>query len=117
MTRIIPALCLALVLAVAPRAEAGRIGGPAAEAGVLQPGQSVVFDIAFAAGQLGNVTVMGNGASTVELAVYDGDGNVLYGSGAFERRVATFDVTRAGFFRVEVVNTGSLPSILLVGTN
>jgi hypothetical protein len=102
---------------LAARVDAGRIGGPMLDGGTLAPGQIVSFNVPFAAGAPASIAVMGNGAGNVDLYVFDGDGNVTTGSGAFERRVAIVNVYRAGYFRVELRNTGTVPSTVVVGTN
>ncbi len=116
-TRILYLGVLALAALASPRAEAGRIGGPASEVGTLAPGQTASFYVPFAAGVPASVAVMGNGAGNVELAIFDGDGNVTIGVGAYERRVATVNVYRAGYFRVVLRNTGVVSSTVIVGTN
>src|SRR5262249_27404743 len=111
---------LAVLVAAAvatTHAEAGRIGGPMSDVGTIDPGQTVWFDVPFAAGVPASVAVMGYGTGNVELRIYDGDGNVVQGRGAFERRTATVNVYRAGYFRVELRNTGSVPSSVVFGTN
>jgi hypothetical protein len=95
----------------------GRIGGPAAEFGTVPVGQSVYFTIPFEERAQATVAVMGNGPGNVELYIYDADGNVTEGGGMAERRSATINVYRAGYFRVELRNTGTVPSMVLVGTN
>jgi hypothetical protein len=111
------ALVLTALLVAAPLAQAGRLGGPAVEYGMVPAGRSVFFDIPFVAREPATVAVMGNGPGNVDLYIYDGDGNVTVGSGMAERRSATFNVYRTGLFRVELRNTGLIDSFVLVGTN
>jgi hypothetical protein len=114
---VIAALTLAALGATSQRARAERIGGPMADVGTIQPGQSVYFDIPFRGWTPASVAVMGNGPGNVELYMYDGFGNVAVGGGSFERRTLTVNVQRGGFFRVEVRNTGAVPSNVVFGTN
>jgi hypothetical protein len=117
-TRALAVAALALaVIGSTGRAYAGRIGGPAAEFGTVPAGQSVFFTIPFEERAQATVAVMGNGPGNVDLYIYDADGNVTEGGGMAERRSATVNVYRAGYFRVELRNTGTVPSTVLVGTN
>ncbi len=110
-------VALLLIGALAARADAGRIGGPLLDNGTLMPGQTVAFNVPFADGVQASIYVMGNGAGNVDLYIFDGDGHVVTGVGAFERRAAVMNVYRAGYFRVELRNTGVVPSNVIVGTN
>jgi hypothetical protein len=116
-TRVLSLAALAVALLVPQRAEAGRIGGPAWGILDLAPGQTVSYDVPFAANEQANIAVMGNGPGNVELAVFDSDGHVTRGSGMNERRVAVVNVYRPGYFRVVISNTGAVSSTVLVGTN
>jgi len=116
-TRILCIGVLALAAVATQRAEAGRVGGPVVDNVTLAPGQIISFNVQFAAGATASMAVMGNGAGNVELYIFDGDGHAIRGGGAFERRVATMNVYRTGYFRVEVRNTGAVATTLTVGTN
>ena len=116
-TRILCVGVLALTALAPQRAEAGRIGGPMVDVGTIAPGQTVTYDVPFAGGMPASVAVMGNGAGNVELYIFDADGHVVQGDGEFERRVATMNVYRAGYFRVVLRNTGAVASTVTVGTN
>jgi hypothetical protein len=98
-------------------AEAGRLGGPASDSGTVAANQSVFFDVAFAAGEPAIVTVVGSGNSTLDLFVYDADGNVTPGAGGGDRKTAVVDVYRAGTFRVEIRNLGPSMNSFVVRTN
>jgi hypothetical protein len=115
-TRILCIGVLAFAVLALPRAEAGRIGGPMTDGGIIQPGQSVFFDVPFAAGTPAIVTLVTQAPPTIELYVSDADGHVTQGRGRFQR-VAVLNVYRAGTFRVELHNFGPVASTVVVGTN
>ncbi len=97
----------ALGLFTPERAEAGRIGGPASEAGVIGPGQEAWFDVPLQEGTWTRVTARGDGRSTISLTVFDGDGNSVVGAGVLGTRVANVYAARGGYFRILIRNAGS----------
>lgn len=111
------AVLAAVTLALSsPRADAGRIGGPASATTTLAAYQSESVDVPFAAGEPAVVTV-GDGATNVDLFIYDADGNLAVGVGSGDRKTATMSVYRPGFFRVEVRNLGPAANTVVVSTN
>jgi len=108
---------LAFAAFAIPHAEAERIGGPTTDSAIVQPGQSVYYNVPFAAGTQAIVSIISQGPPTVELYLYDADGHVTQGIGRFGRRVATMDVYRTGTFRVEVRNLGTVATPVVLATN
>jgi hypothetical protein len=98
-------------------ADAGRIGGPATDIATVPTSQSIYFDVPFAAGSPAVVSITGGGTTNVDLYVYDADGNVTQGVGFGDRKAAVIGVYRTGYFRVEVRNTGLVPSTVVISTN
>jgi hypothetical protein len=116
LTLTLSALALAILLLFSPSAQAGRLGGPAAEVGTVPAFQSVSFDVPFTVGTA-VVSVAGTGSMDLGLYMYDGDGNVSVGTGLGTRKTVTMDVYRAGFFRVELRNPSAVAALVVVGTN
>jgi hypothetical protein len=100
-----------------PRAEAGRIGGPASETATVPAHQSMFFDVPLAANEFATITVVGRGNATLELYVHDADGNVTTGSGSGSGKTAVVGVYRSGMFRVEVRNIGPAMSTAVISVN
>jgi hypothetical protein len=101
----------------APTANAGRAGGPASEVVTIPAYQSYYVDVPFLANGPAMISSAGNGLTTVELYLYDGDGNVVTGAGIGDRRTLVTPVTQAGFFRVELRNLGPAANTVVIGTN
>lgn len=97
--------------------DGGRIGGAISDVGVVPRNQSVYVDIPFAAGEPALVSIAGSGTTNLDLYVYDGDGNSTAGVGFGDRKMATLDVYRAGFFRIEVRNLGPADNAFRLSTN
>jgi hypothetical protein len=121
MTRTIRTIAAVVILAaalvMAPKAGAGRIGGPTTMMGTVPAATSVYYDIPFAAGDQAVVTLAGNGNSLVFVLIYDSDGHVAIGNGRMDRRTAVMDVYRTGTFRVEVRNLGVFANNFTLTTN
>ena len=105
-----------MALLSAPRAEAGRVAGPASWPVVLQGYGSVSYDIPFAAGQAA-ISVSGNGSSNVSLEVSDGSGHRWVGGGFATMKTVTFDVVREGTFHVVIQNLGTATDTFTLRTN
>ncbi len=105
-----------LMLSV-PSADAGRLGGPMTETLIVPARQSIYYDVTFVAGEQAVVTIAGNGASNLELFVYDADGHIIVGAGAFDQKTARIDVYRTGSFRIEVRNFGPLDNTAVLTMN
>lgn len=99
------------------KANADRVGGAVSGPGTVPAYQSLYFDVPFYAGVPANVSVIGNGSSNLDLYIYDGTGNVTAGAGFADRKIATMNVTQAGFFRIEVRNLGPSANTFVLTTN
>ena len=122
MSKLLQFTCLVLILtavlvASSQDAAAGRVGGPMSMVTTVPAFQSQFFDIPFAANDPAVVSISGEGKAIVYLMLYDGDGHVAMGSGDFDRRTASLDVYRSGTFRVELRNTSSFASTVVLSTN
>jgi hypothetical protein len=120
MKRLIFSLVFALAIVMIqgnPKAEAGRIGGPASQIVAIPASQSLYYDVSFTADSPAIVSVIGGGLTNVDLYVYDGDGNVTRGAGIADRKTAVIAVYRAGSFRIELRNMSLVPSTVVVSTN
>jgi hypothetical protein len=97
--------------------QAGRVGGPASEVGVILPYDTVFFDVDFAAGTPAVVSTIGNGNTNLELFLYDADGHVSPGIGFGDRKTAAMRLYRGGTLRLVIRNTGPFANTVLVSTN
>jgi hypothetical protein len=111
------ALILALAMAGAQMARAGRIGGPATETITLGAFQSSSVNVPFAANAPAVVTLSGVDAANAELFVSDADGHMTQATVVGNHKVATINVYRAGTFNVGVRNTSPMVITVTVSTN
>jgi len=93
------------------------VGGPTSEVGTIAANDTISFDVPFLGGESAIVSVTGNGSTNLELYIYDADGHVSTGVGIGDRKMASMNVYRAGFFRVEVRNLGPVANDLVISTN
>ena len=96
---------------------AGRRGGPASAAGYAYAYRSVFYDVPFVAGRSAVVALSGNGATNMELILYDSDNHIVVGTGVADQKVVTMDVYRTGMFRIEVRNLGPRDNSFVIQTN
>jgi hypothetical protein len=97
--------------------DADRAGGPASEVRTVAPFRSVFFDTVFLADRPAIVEISGNGATNLELMLYDSDNHITVGVGAVDQKKATMNVYRTGSFRIEVRNLGAKDNTFLITTN
>lgn len=108
---------MAAVLVSSSKVSAERIGGPFYTLGTIPAYQSVFFDIPFYAGRPAAVAVAGQQGINLELVIYEGDGNILAGSGSRESKTALWKVYRAGIFRIEIRNNAPVANTIEILTN
>jgi hypothetical protein len=110
-------LAASILILTGPTVKAGRIGGPMSTALTIPSGMSVYYDMSFRAGERGVVTINTVPNSLVYLLVYDSDGHIFNGTGAWDHKTVIMDVYRTGVFRVEVRNTSTKDNVVTLTTN
>src|SRR5262245_34054162 len=119
MQRMVLGLAIVAILGAGSLAYAGAIGGPRwAVNQWLAPFHTVDYQVAFAGGQLANIAAEGNGATDLDMFVYDQYGNQVF----FDTRYgdfceAHFWVSYPQVYTVRVVNRGSLWNVFSLVTN
>jgi len=107
------------VLGAGGLAYAGAIGGPKWTVNQwLAPYTRIDYQIAFVGGQQANIALEGNGATNLDLYVYDQFGNLVW----YDTRYGDFCeghiwVPYSQVYTVRVVNTGSLWNVFSLLTN
>jgi hypothetical protein len=85
----------------------GAVGGPKWAVDVIPNGGTHTYDISFRAGEYSEVAISGNGASDLDLYIYDGYGNLVIGDeGYSDQSTLWFVASRTGVFRIVIKNWG-----------
>jgi len=96
----------------------GAVGGPRAGTDVVYGGNSVFFQLGFFADQRAEVIISGNGASDLDLYIYDSNGNLItYDRGNTDDAFASWVPAWTGSFTIEVKNCGSKANRFDIYTN
>ena len=96
----------------------GAVGGPKEGCDIARGGESIKFLIDFRANQLAEVLVIGNGATVLDIFVYDKNGKLVartdvYTADAYINWVPGY----TGTYQVVVKNTGSFNNLFGILTN
>ncbi|MFQ5844313.1 MAG: hypothetical protein ACE5JG_04915 [Planctomycetota bacterium] len=107
-----------LAARIAEEAGRGAVGGPRTGRYRLWGRCKNTFAVTFRGGEIGRVTVRGDGDTDLDLYVYDENGNLIVA----DRRASDFCSVRfcprwTGPFRIEVHNLGRISNIYRVWTN
>lgn len=108
----------AAVTFAAPAALAGRVKGPVQGTTTVQGKSSDVFHDVFRGGEQAVISVVGNGATDLDVYVYDEFGNLIaQDEDDNDRCVVTFTPKFTGMFRIEIRNLGEQPNEYEVSSN
>lgn len=121
-SRKIETLCAAALVAVttlaAPAALAGRVKGPVQGTTTVQGQHTDIYHDVFRGGEQAVVSIVGDGASDLDLYVFDAAGNLIgKDEDDNDRCVVTFTPPATGMFRIEVRNLGEAPNEYEVSSN
>ncbi len=98
---------VALLVALAPVAEAGRLAGPGVDMTVVLGNSTDVYTVTFVGGQAAVITVIGDRGSDLDLYVYDELGRlVAKDDDLTDRCVVAFTPAVTTTYKVRVVNRG-----------
>ena len=120
MKKIITSLFVVLALsAVAVSvADAGRQNGPGKDTTVCQAFGSVTYNVTFWGGEQARVAIVGDGATDLDVFVYDANGNlVAQGIGPNDIELVTWFPNQTQTYRVVVRNLGSTWNQYSMATN
>ncbi|WP_376988139.1 hypothetical protein [Bosea sp. R86505] len=109
---------LAMISDVETTASRGRVGGPGRTASGVRAGATDVYTERFRGGQRAEVAVTGDGDTDLDLYVYDENGNLICQDTDFtDRTFCQWNPRWTGFFRIEIVNLGSIRNTYFLATN
>ena len=98
--------------------EAGRVPGPGKDLKIVQARSTVTYHETFRANELAVVSIVGNGATDLDIYVYDENGNfITAATGLTDVETVTFTPAWTGVFRIEVRNLGSTWNQCALATN
>jgi hypothetical protein len=99
-------------------AEAGRIPGPGNDVFTVKARSSVNYTMTFRGGERAEIAVVGDGATDLDLYVYDENGNLIVcDEGPTDRCFVRWTPRWTGRFRIEVRNLGSTWNRYALATN
>ena len=104
-----------MVLFVTQAADAR--GNGSAPHSVVHAFQSVTFEVPFRSGRPAVVTLSGNGATSLDLIVYDADDHMTVGVGVRDQKVVELPEHGTGTFYIEVPTFGSVDNTFVISTN
>lgn len=118
----------AILIAMADKVEAklkaeqeevrGAVGGPKLANGVVYGNCYVTYDVQFYGGQLAEVALSGNGATDLDLYVYDENGNLIISDTDYtDNCYVRFSPRWTGWFRLKIVNRGAYANYYTIVTN
>ena len=113
-------LCVGLFLAAAfvPFVHADRIPGPGKDTTTVQAFGSVTYHETFRGGAQARVAIVGNGATDLDIYVYDMQGRlVAQGIGLTDIELVTFFPNQTQTYRIVVVNLGATWNRYSMATN
>lgn len=96
----------------------GAVGGPKYAYGTVSAGGTDWYTVAFRAGELAIVTVIGDGDTDLDLYVYDANGNLIDSDTDYtDNCVCTWTPRWTGNFRIKIVNRGRVYNRYVLRTN
>jgi hypothetical protein len=96
----------------------GVVGGPRSGTDVVSGRNSIFYQVGFVAGQRAEVIISGNGASDLDLYIYDSNGNLIsYDEGYSDDAFASWVPRWTGQFTIEVRNCGPRANRFVLYTN
>jgi len=96
----------------------GVVGGPRSGTDIVYGRNSISYQLGFVAGQRAEVIVSGNGASDLDLYVYDSNGNLIaYDEGYTDDAFASWVPAWTGSFTIVVKNCGNVANRFVIYTN
>jgi hypothetical protein len=111
-------VAVAVVLAAAALADAGRRGGPGKSVKTLPGQMKDVFHITFQGGEKAAVLLVGDGATDLDLFIYDSAGRLVSRQdGPTDIEGAVWVPNRTEVYRVEVHNLGTTWNRYVLQTN
>jgi hypothetical protein len=119
-SKIVTTMALGLMLAAAavPLADAGCTRGPVADTTVCQAFGSVTYHETFRAGQTARVAIVGDGATDLDIFIYDPQGRlVAQGIGPTDIEVVSWVPAQTQTYRIVVVNLGGAANRYSLATN
>ncbi|WP_376988157.1 hypothetical protein [Bosea sp. R86505] len=109
---------LAMIADVEATASRGRVGGVGRTSTRVRAGATDVFTERFRGRESAEVSVSGDGDTDLDLYVYDENGNLICKDDDYtDQLFCRWNPRWTGFFRVEVVNRGSVYNAYTLVTN
>lgn len=96
----------------------GAVGGPQSATGTVYANSYVCFDVKFRANEIGEVFVMGDGDTDLDLYLYDDHGNLITSDTDYtDDCYVEFYVYETSYFRIKIINRGKVYNNFLLFTN
>jgi hypothetical protein len=109
MKAIVSLTCLAAVLTFASLASADPVGGPSGGTTRVQAYSTNVHKVLYRGGEQADFMIVGDGDTTLNVVVRDGNGNVVFRTtGPGDRFNVSWRPSQTGFFYISVVNQGNV---------
>lgn len=96
----------------------GAIGGPKYASSSVSACGSDVYNVEFRGGELAMVAVIGDGDTDLDLYIYDNYGNLVDSNTDYsDNCVCTWTPRRRAYYRIKIVNRGSVYNNYILHTN
>lgn len=111
-------LALGVILGSVAAADAGRIPSPGSDTFTLNGFQSATYRDTFRGGELAIIEVRGDGRTTLDVFVYDANGNLVVNTaGPGDQCRVSFTPGVNGMYRIVVINRGGGQNRYTMSTN